>query len=105
MAVGSEGETLSPVMLALGAAECCRATGTTEEKLRLRKVVHSHVVVMSWQNSFGSRAMLLSLDWFPLLGARHVSAPLRLALESPLFAGITRGKCALACKTAICPDI
>lgn len=27
-----------------------------------------------------------------------MSAPLRLALELPLFAGTTRGKCALACK-------
>lgn len=39
-------------------------------KLRLRKVVHSHVVVMSWQNWFWfQEPVLLSLDWFPLLGA------------------------------------
>lgn len=37
-------------------------------KLRLRKVVHSHVVVMSWQNWFWfQEPVLLSLDWFPLL--------------------------------------
>lgn len=39
-------------------------------KLRLRKVVHSPVVVMSWQNWFWfQEPVLLSLDWFPLLGA------------------------------------
>lgn len=45
----------SDVQLCVGpftAAECCRATGTTEEKTETRKVVHSHVVVMSWQNWF-----------------------------------------------------
>lgn len=39
-------------------------------KLRLRKVVHSSVVVMSRQNWFWfQEPVLLSLDWFPLLAA------------------------------------
>lgn len=39
-------------------------------KLRLRKVGHSPVVVMSWQNWFWfQEPVLLSLDWFPFLEA------------------------------------
>ena len=39
-------------------------------KLRLRKVGHSPMVVMSWQNWFWfQEPVLLSLDWFPFLEA------------------------------------
>lgn len=84
MAVGSEeGAVGCPVMCwPFGAAECCRATGTTEEKTETQEGC-PHCTCGSdelWNWFWFQEPVLLSLDWFPLLEPRHVSAPLEASL-------------------------